>query len=549
MSFIKKKWGKVLIIFILIFLTEILICKNTVLFSFDSSMNMISDEGNMYNYQKENDIFIPQEGGGFFCIGNVDIITNEVRVHMTSGIQENSNISLYLIYDDGEELIETRTIRKGYEDIKFRFTDRNIKGIRIVLLSVDNSHFVNVPEMNIQVGYRSLNIIQSNWQWIFKMIVLFMCAAIVTCLIVFNRDENRSIQTKQRDSNLELLRVLCMLVLIAHHYAVHGGLLNTAPFSLPHKIGLAFLPLGKICFISFIAISTWFLVDGKINFQRFFKTWMQVLFYSVLFTIVTYAFGGILKPIDFVSSFFVMIGNSHGYAASYLIFILLFPMLYKVTKDISKKQARYLMIILFWIQVASQILKAATGYNQPVYSEVTLFILCYFISLNLKKWPIKLFTNRIIHLFMIVLTCLLVVVVWGNLYRGNYSPLLSFGVSILADESSVFNILAGYSLFYLFKDIKIGYNKVINTIAEFMFGILLIHDHNFFRKIFWNDVVGTNLYFYSEHFFGEFVLTVIGIFIVCATIDFLRKELLEKKIVRTQVYQQLIDRMNTIWKE
>lgn len=48
---------------------------------------------------------------------------------------------------------------------------------------------------------------------------------------------------KVRDSNLELYRIIVMLLIVAHHYVVNSGLLdvmlqNTPPYQLNHCISI-----------------------------------------------------------------------------------------------------------------------------------------------------------------------------------------------------------------------------------------------------------------------------------------------------------------------
>ena len=61
---------------------------------------------------------------------------------------------------------------------------------------------------------------------------------------------------------------------------------------------------------------------------------------------------------------------------------------------------------------------------------------------------------------------------------------------------------------------------------------MLIHDHNFLRHIFWNEIVKTQVYFASQHFIIHFVFTISAIFVVCSVVDFIRREILENRIIK-----------------
>ena len=68
--------------------------------------------------------------------------------------------------------------------------------------------------------------------------------------------------TTKRKSKIELLRVLCMICLVAHHFTIHGNLyLNENIFV--QRFSLIFAPLGKMCYVVFMVISSYFLSNAN----------------------------------------------------------------------------------------------------------------------------------------------------------------------------------------------------------------------------------------------------------------------------------------------
>jgi len=106
-----------------------------------------------------------------------------------------------------------------------------------------------------------------------------------------------------RKSNVELCRIVCMLLIIAHHCSVHGGSMNI-DIGMNKFISLFLIPGGKLGFDCFLAISTWFLVDQAFKMERFLKVWFEVLFYSVTFAIVACAMGTVFTARNWFSIFF-----------------------------------------------------------------------------------------------------------------------------------------------------------------------------------------------------------------------------------------------------
>ena len=78
---------------------------------------------------------------------------------------------------------------------------------------------------------------------------------------------------KQRSSNIELLRIICMFMIVIHHFMAHGGLWML-PTGINKIIVNFFMPFGKMAFVVFVVISCWFLTNSEFKGARFIKTWL-----------------------------------------------------------------------------------------------------------------------------------------------------------------------------------------------------------------------------------------------------------------------------------
>lgn len=345
---------------------------------------------------------------------------------------------------------------------------------------------------------------------------------------------------KERKSNIELLRIVCMLMIIAHHYVVHGGAIGIQEHTLNRVIALAILPAGKICFNCFVAISTWFLVNSQFKADKFIKVWLQVLFYNLVIL-------GVAQIIDaseisykqWIGAIFPIIGNSHGYAAAYLAFYLIIPFLSIIKDKIGKRQLQLLIFALIITQLGTAALGPFIGYTQPMQSEILLFVLCYFISLYIQRYILyiknakRLLASILFISWMTISVC--------RIYSGHIFT--DYVANNLAgSEMSFINIIAGYCLFFLFYDLKIPYSKTINTMASTTFGILLFHDHNYFRSILWKNIIDAPRFYYvtTHEFLASTVCITITVFIVGILIESTRKILFEKIIYTSSIFKKLV---------
>ena len=349
---------------------------------------------------------------------------------------------------------------------------------------------------------------------------------------------------KIRKSNLELCRIVCMLLIIAHHCVVHGGGISLEP-GVNRTISFLLVPGGKMCFDAFLALSTFFLVDQDFRSERFLKIWLEVFFYSVTFAVITYLIQGGFTWRNWFSIFFPITGNSHGFASSYLVLYLLIPFLSRVKERLTHVQATMLLLILFYVQIGSQLIGNIGLYFQPIYSEILLFVFCYFIAFYFKKWPFKLYNNKLFLISGVSICWLMLFFI--QYYAGYYpeNPILTYLSAIIVDESSPLNLIGGYFLFLFFNSLKIKDSKIINQIAKPTFGILLIHDHNFFRPIVWQKIIRTDTWYDSDVFLIRIILTALFIYFVCSIIDYARLYILERPLFKSQKLKRLCEKLDT----
>lgn len=107
---------------------------------------------------------------------------------------------------------------------------------------------------------------------------------------------------KVRDSSLELLRIISMVLIIMHHYALHGGFnLNVLPFGA-NKVFIEFLMVGgKLGVNCFIMITGYFMVNSKITIKKLINLICKVTIYSFVIQVVFIAFH--LVPFSYSSLF------------------------------------------------------------------------------------------------------------------------------------------------------------------------------------------------------------------------------------------------------
>lgn len=92
-------------------------------------------------------------------------------------------------------------------------------------------------------------------------------------------------------------------------------------------------------------------------------------------------------------------------------------------------------------------------------------------------------------------------------------------------RSSIFSILLAASLLAIFIDMPVKTNKLTNAIGGSTFGVYLIHDNYLIRDFLWKNIFNNSHYANSKLLIIHFITSVLIVFVVCAIIEFSRKQL------------------------
>ena len=151
----------------------------------------------------------------------------------------------------------------------------------------------------------------------------------------------------ERNSSIELLRIIAMLMILSHHFVLHNGSpLSTFPLTPAREIfSFVFLSGGKIGVVIFFSISTWFFISSeqsvKKNFKRIWLMERELLFWSLTLLIVFLLFRrSLLSPSTMLSSLLPVITNLWWYATAYASFLAILPFLQYALLSIGPKKAR-----------------------------------------------------------------------------------------------------------------------------------------------------------------------------------------------------------------
>ena len=344
-----------------------------------------------------------------------------------------------------------------------------------------------------------------------------------------NCDGNSS---KVRESNLELYRIITMLLIVAHHYVVNSGLTLTDgpiysdPLSGRSLFLLLFGAFGKTGINCFVLITGYFMCKSRITAKKFMKLLGAVMFYKIIlysiFWVTGYAPLTLKSVVQMILPFTSIAQNFTG---CYLVFFLCIPFLNILIHNMNERQhIKILLIALF-----TYVIMGTVPFFSVMMNYVSWYIVLYFIASYIQMYPKKIFEKTKFWGWMSA-TCAIVSMIsvvactWlGTVIDRNISYFF------VTDSNTFLAVATGVSSFLFFKNLRIKNNKIINTVSATTFGVLLIHaNSDIMRQWLWKDVLD-NVGMYRSNWMPLHTIgSVLIIFVVCSMIDLCRIHFVEK---------------------
>ena len=76
---------------------------------------------------------------------------------------------------------------------------------------------------------------------------------------------------KTRESNIELLRVISMVMIFVYHYCVHGSILKVGSYTINKLVALFLSIGGRVGVNLFILIMGYFMINSKFKIKKLLK--------------------------------------------------------------------------------------------------------------------------------------------------------------------------------------------------------------------------------------------------------------------------------------
>lgn len=327
-----------------------------------------------------------------------------------------------------------------------------------------------------------------------------------------------------RNSNLELFRIITMLVIVAHHYVVNSGLLDMINESASLGVNDIFLLLfgwgGKTGINCFVLITGYFMCTKHITKKKFVKLLGEQYFYTILILLIFIVTGYITFGVkDLLKTVLAFFNVSTNFTSCFLLFYLFIPFLNKLINALTEKEHLWLMALCLFIYTFLPSFVKAT----VIFNYITWFGIIYIMASYIRLYPRKIYENTKLWGFLTVVS---IMASWGSVIGFAWiAKVFGRGRAYfwVADSNKVMAVVTAVCAFLFFKNLKIRSSRLINTVASSTFGVLLIHaNSDTMRRWLWLDTLNNVGYYNSPMLVLHAVISVAAVYIACTLIDQLR---------------------------
>lgn len=338
-------------------------------------------------------------------------------------------------------------------------------------------------------------------------------------------------RTKSRSSNIELLRIVAMIMIVASHYCYHSGLKELVDPTQLNGNGLLVQALsigGKTGVNIFFLISGFFMINSTMKWHKVWQLIFQIFSINVILWIFLTLLGYNYTKGDYLRLVPILFGVESSFITSYLVIYVLSPLINKALHCYTRKEFKYLLfVLLFYFCILESI------FLQKTWSYVAWAFTMYSIGAYFKIYNI---IEKKRNYGLLVLIGLFAA--WGWIYAFDllikFVPSLHKGLWMfaIADANKITLVALAVSMFLWFSSLKIKTKRIINILGgSVAFGVLLWHDNNnLVRQWLWKDFLNTADYFSNNYFWLSSIISVFGVYLACSIMELIRQYLIEKPL-------------------
>ena len=319
-----------------------------------------------------------------------------------------------------------------------------------------------------------------------------------------------TVEMNRRRYGLDLLKLICMGMIILHHILLHGGLLTGFHYASTSRKLFGLLNRFLFCAVNVYAlISGYVLSRSSFRLSRLLELWLQVFFTGMMITAGFALFSSVpLTNQDWLRARLPVIKDEYWYFTAYFGLYMLSPALNHLLNTLPRRILSFSLAVLFFLFCIVPLF----GVNPTLALERGYHIGWLMMLYLLGGW-IRLYGCGRLRRFSLPVYVVCVLLTWRlRRFQEYTSPTV---------------LLAAVALLVLFENFHLPrwLEKTVFALAPLTFGVYLLHDHPLIRVHFIMPFFRIFTYFSTLKLILLLPLGFGGLYAACLLLEFLRTKL------------------------
>ena len=338
-----------------------------------------------------------------------------------------------------------------------------------------------------------------------------------------------------RDYSVDLLRIISMFMVIIIHIDSNGGVLEAAAYSPTHYWSVQVLHCLCYCAVDiFGLISGYFGFKSKWKLTNIFVLWLTVACYSVAFEFLyrlivsgTVNFHNILWAAKKALS---AINGNYWFFKAYFLMFFFMPFMNKAVTSMTMREHGFAAALLTLVTtVGSSLFEDvfSIDWGRHALWLAILYIDGAFLA---KYRPLKRFSS--LQLFAGFFTCFGIKIlfeVFDQLIRPSHLALGYASLAVLGEAVFALTLFTRVDLSETFK-------KIVSVTSPLAFSVYIIHENIRIREMITDNLFSCLAHLPSGLMIICILLSALAIFIICASIDSVRKMIFDLLKIKQRAF-------------
>lgn len=331
-------------------------------------------------------------------------------------------------------------------------------------------------------------------------------------------------QVTVRRSNLELLRIVGMVLIVAQHYQsdrVFEYDESGYPKHLFNETFMNFMSTGgKVGVNIFLLISGYFFKDQGMKPASLIRTWFQTVNWSYLIFFAEWLRRP-MWPDDIKTGLLPVTHFAYWYISTYIAAMLLSPGTALAAKELPESKLITMIISLFVIMC---VLGWGTYHS---YCNIQWFLFVALIGASIRRFEPRI--AKISTRKLKIALAILLLVNYGSVIYFTANPYAEYARThggpgaLTRENNSKLALYIGIVAFLLALRLEL-YSEAVNHVSGCTLGVYLIHENTFFKVDIWNTFVDTKRYQNHPFFILHALVSVFSVYAGCSLLEYFRQK-------------------------